>query len=592
MKRGDGREQKLSRHRRAERALRVGLVVLLLGVMDAGRVRGQMTAELEAGYWAGIMCSAVFMAGRSPEDVIREELDGLAVPGDGSVASPVIDHNAHAVTVAYAGSETPRIAVFREGWGSVLLPPGSTLDDVKALPNAWVRGPMPARDASQLPWPSGDLVRPAPPPAEIDRTKLAAAIEGAFAERKDEPHKTLGVVVVYRGEIVAERYAPGWGPYTQYRSWSTAKSLTSALVGILVGQGKLDPAKPAPIAEWRDADDSRGAITLENLLHMSSGLNSPGNATSKAYFGGVDAAAAAAGRALEAEPGTRFKYSNFDTLLLVQSIKEVLGGGVNYWNFPRRGLFDQIGMNHTFAETEAHGNFILSSQVYTTPRDLARFGLLYLNDGVWQGKRILPEGWVDYTRRPIPAPMPDSGRRGYGAQFWLMGGDSRVPSDTYSTAGHRGQHATIVPSADVVVARMGLDPRQDSGWDQEQFVADILDAIGEEPIRFSEIYDDILRPAGCAAAFCHSEDRELGNMDLHTRDSAYGSLVGVTASGELCADSGMLRVSPGDPDASLLWAKLGGTPPCGGSMPAANGLLDQIQIDRIRRWISEGARND
>ena len=149
----DTREWQHDKHLRAARASLVGLVALLLGVMDISVARAQMNPELEAGYWAGMMCSAVFIAGRSPEDVIREELDGLAVPGDGSVAPPVVDRIARAVTVAYVGSEIPRMAVFREGWGSVLLPPGSTLDDVNALPNAQVRAPMPARDATQIPWP-------------------------------------------------------------------------------------------------------------------------------------------------------------------------------------------------------------------------------------------------------------------------------------------------------------------------------------------------------------------------------------------------------------------------------------------------------
>ena len=135
-------------------------------------------------------------------------------------------------------------------------------------------------------------------------------------------------------------------------------------------------------------------------------------------------------------------------------------------------------MRRTFPETDAHGNFVLSSQVYTTARDLARLGLLYLHDGVWQGERILPAGWVAYTREPAPARKPEDERDwGYGKQFWLFDRDPRVPRDTYSTAGHRGQHATIVPSRNLVVARTGLDPRTGSGWDQAQLVADVLAAI-------------------------------------------------------------------------------------------------------------------
>jgi CubicO group peptidase (beta-lactamase class C family) len=140
--------------------------------------------------------------------------------------------------------------------------------------------------------------------------------------------------------------------------------------------------------------------------------------------------------------------------------------------FPRRELFNKIGMRHTFPETDPQGNFILSSQVYTTPRDLARFGMLYLHDGVWEGDRILPEGWVEYTRSPAPA--NESGR--YGAQWWLYGADPRIPDDTFSTAGARGQLCTVVPSKDLVVVRTGIDPR-DGKWDQIGFVAAIIAAL-------------------------------------------------------------------------------------------------------------------
>ena len=217
---------------------------------------------------------------------------------------------------------------------------------------------------------------------------------------------------------------------------------------------------------------------------MSSGLESEGAWTLEAYWGGIDTGAAVARTHLEATPGKRWKYSNYDTLLLVRAMREVIGDDAAYLTFPHRALLHRIGMRDTVPELDPYGNFILSSQVYTTARDLARFGLLYQNDGVWNGERILPEGWVEFTAKPAPATLllPEEHRAyaGYGAQFWLYGRHPRLPADAYSTSGARGQHATIVPSRDLVVARTGLDPLFESGWDQPAFVADVLSAISPQ----------------------------------------------------------------------------------------------------------------
>jgi CubicO group peptidase (beta-lactamase class C family) len=233
----------------------------------------------------------------------------------------------------------------------------------------------------------------------------------------------------------------------------------------------LDVHAPAPIPEWRNPLDPRGAITLDHLLRMSSGLQSSGNQTPLGYWGGIDIAADAASAPLERAPGTRWKYSNYDTILLLRAARVVLGDEA-YAAFPREALLDRIGMYHTFPETDPFGNYILSSQVYSTPRDLARFGLLFLNDGVWNGERILPEGWVAYSTRQAPTqdPRSRSDGWGYGAQWWLLG------TDSYTSAGRRGQFATVVPSRGVVVVRTGLDP-EPSRWDQSGFVARVLETI-------------------------------------------------------------------------------------------------------------------
>ena len=435
--------------------------------------------SLLAGWKAGIACSAVFVAGRDPAAVIAEEL--AAMPPAAHLPDPEWDAGSRIASARYAADRPPRLAVHRPGTGCTILPPGSTPTDARALPRIDVPA---ARRAAGSSWPDGDLRASDPMPDGLDRA-VAAAFDGATY---GDGTQTLGVAVVHGGALVAERYRPGFGPETRYRTWSVAKSLTGALVGILVGRGRLTLDAPAPIPEWHGAPgDPRAAITLAHLLHMSSGLQRRGAVSYPIYFGGADSVAEVTGAPLEATPGSRWHYANRDTLLLVRSIRSALGDDAAYHAFPYRALFHRIGMRHTVAELDVGGNFVLSSQVWTTPRDLARFGLLLLRDGVWNGERILPEGWVEYMRRPAPARPTGvralwrygvSGLLGYGAQVWLMGGLPWLPDDAYAALGSRGQCITVVPSKDLVVVRTGLDPEpSDVLWRQDRFVSDVIDAL-------------------------------------------------------------------------------------------------------------------
>ncbi len=473
----------------------IGGFVALAGVMATQTAAGQadMTLEdsmtvaaLAAGQAAEVMCSQVFLSGRDPADVLREELDGIALAPRGLYPRGTLadSESRSALSVSMYGED--RYSVMRPGLGCVLMPRHSTLDDTTSLPA--IDLPSRKREAARLAWPEGDLLPNTPLPPEVDRQRLDAALEMAFTAEKYRPSLTTGVVVVYRGRIIAERYRAGWGAHIGYRTWSTAKSITSALVGIMVGAGKLDVEAPAPIPEWRGKGDPRGEITLANLLHMSSGLNTDGGGgplTNQAYWGGVDTRALIARTPLEVEPGTRWKYANFDTMLLLSSVKTVMGDDQAFLRFPYEALFHRIGMWHTVMEPDPYGNFIGSSQVYTTARDLARLGLLYLHDGVWNGERILPEGWVAYSVTPAPtttgAARPNGW--GYGAQWWLFGEHvPNVPDDAFTSAGARGQFTTVVPSRDLVVVRRGLDRIRFEGgtnWDQAEFVADVLGAISE-----------------------------------------------------------------------------------------------------------------
>jgi CubicO group peptidase (beta-lactamase class C family) len=230
---------------------------------------------------------------------------------------------------------------------------------------------------------------------------------------------------------------------------------------------------PAPIHEWQYPGDSRQAITLRHLLNMSSGLESGGSNTNAVYFGGQNAISAITGTRLEVEPNTRWQYANNDTLLALRALRHVLNDDHRYLQYPYVELFHRIGMYHTRMETDHAGNFIGSSQVYTTTRDLARFGILYLQNGVWNGERILPPGWADFVATAAPARPRAENERGYGGQFWLLDTFDGIPRGTYTTAGNKGQYVTIIPERNMVVVRTGVDPLG-TRWEHEAFIRSVL----------------------------------------------------------------------------------------------------------------------
>ncbi len=420
--------------------------------------------HIAAGYNALFTCSAHFIAGRPLDDIKDVE---LADTRSLDLPDPVIDENRYLVSVDYGG-DSPQIAVWRQGMGCTLLPPDRGITDVPRLPYVQYREPP---DVSDLPWPMGDRVRVSEPPG------LHPLLDQAFDGRSfGEDSLTTGIVILRNGNIIAERYREGFGPWSGYRTWSTAKSISASLIGIAIGKGILDPDRPAPIPEWQQPGDPRQAILLRDLLWMSSGLFSGGNNTAAVYFGGQDVISAVTTTPLEVPPGTRWKYANNDTLLALRALRSRLSNDLTYLRFPYDELFHRIGMYHTFMETDHAGNFVGSSQVYTTTRDLARFGLLLVNDGVWQGERILPEGWTGFVSTPAPTRAPVPGKQGYGAQFWLFGTLEGLPHDTYTSAGNKGQYVTVIPSRKIVVVRTGVDPKG-RRWDQPVFTARVLEQL-------------------------------------------------------------------------------------------------------------------
>lgn len=453
----------------------IGLLIFSAGTSFAA-CKNMMA--LFTAYKAKRLCSDVFISMRDPETIQSQDLAAVrTIPTE-------IDYAGKAVTVTFQGKIRKR-AIYREGCGCTLV---NYASEEEVLNQARVYVEPRPRHPQNVPWPMGDLIPKTELPTGVDKVKLAEAMDKAFSEPDPKkPRRTRAVVVVYDGRIIAERYAPGFSQSTPLLGWSMTKSVTNALIGILVGQGRLLIQEPAPVPEWSGADDPRGAITLDQLLRMSSGLKFIEEYTKNSdatcmLFGTHDTAAYAASQPLETEPDSKWSYSSGTANILSRLVRHTIGGtSADYFAFPRRALFNRIGMRSAIMEPDASGTFVGSSFMYATVRDWARFGLLYLQDGVWEGTQILPEGWVDYSRRPTPkAPQ---GR--YGAQFWLNAGDPSdktkrtmplLPADAYFAMGFEGQSVTIIPSKKLVAVRLGLSQAK-GAWNLEEFLADVLKAI-------------------------------------------------------------------------------------------------------------------
>lgn len=415
------------------------------------------TRAMAAGYKALMICGAVKNAeaaggARTVESVEANELVGIYPELDPLVREMTAEMGANYVSVAWDEAMPPRVAVWRPGRGCAIMPVG------------WTEG-IGGSAAVEVGPEAGFETGVARDPAALEAV-LAAARAGGYGEGAN----TTGMVILQDGRLMAEWYAPGFGPDTPQRTWSVAKSLAGTVIGAAVQRGEVDINAPAAIADWTRDGDSRGGIILDQLMRMSSGLTSDtaGNRTDALYFGGVGVDEQATTWPLIAIPGTRYRYANNDTLLAVLSIAET------FEEHPPAELFRTLGMHDTWAETDWRGNYVLSSQVWSTARDLARFGQLYLDDGVHDGVRILPEGWRDYVSRPS-GPQP-RGEQGYGATFWLMNKSEGVPPDTISANGNRGQYVVIAPSRDIVIVRRGEDPAGER-FDVIGFTRDVLAAL-------------------------------------------------------------------------------------------------------------------
>jgi CubicO group peptidase (beta-lactamase class C family) len=449
------------------RILKLAGAVLFLSAPASSQIVAQPSAgayqrAVAAGYKAALYCSGIFNAGRSPAQIDADELAGIYPEYDQIVPTlqAKVDNDLRSVEVAFDPHLPPRRAKWSKGRGCVTLPVGSSVPATRE--NA---GPPSIAGADPRRWPQGDAgISPRSPPA------LAKTVSRAFNDAYGAGTKTVGVIVVQRGRVVAERYARGFGPFVSNRTWSVGKSIAGTLIGLNNAGSMNDPAS---VPQWK-AGDPRQSITLDNLLRMASGLHSDtaGNRTDAIYFGGTTVDEQAVSWPLEALPGTRFRYANNDILLAVYATRQAIGEG-RYRRLPD-SLFGPLGMTHTLAETDWHGNYILSSQVWSTARDLARLGLFWVQDGVWAGKRLLPEGWMQTMTTPS-GPQPANGP-GYGATMWLFGPDQGLPTGSFAAQGNRGQYVMVIPSRQLVVVRRGEDGGA-ARFDIARFAADVAAAL-------------------------------------------------------------------------------------------------------------------
>lgn len=468
----------------------LALALALLPAWAAGQQQenydywGHQREMVRRGQQAVFQCNGLFTSGRTLEQVFERELAFLPEPvGTPAGGDYRVDWDLKAVEIGAPGPVPVMRAAFREGIGCVVLAPDQTLADVDRLPELTL--PPPPGDPARIPWPDGDLTEDRPLPAGIDAGALQAASDWAF-DRPTPEQTTISLLIVHDGRIIHERYAPGFDMSTRTRTWSTAKSIAATLIGMLVDDGRLELDAPLGfdfLPEGRAAKaDPRRRITLRHALNMSSGLEPVDNdrleyaiGSGMSYWAGAGSVRGARSRALIREPGTRWDYENYDTLLAVYAMKLALGGEQAYAEFPRKALLDRIGMRNTLVSTDRFGDFILSSQVYTNARDLARFGMLYLQDGMWNGERLLSQEWIDFVRTPAPAAAELGGM--YGGQWWLVPEGRRdVPKDAYSTAGNRGQYTLVAPSHGMVIVRRGLDYGR-QGFDRWDLLREVLKAV-------------------------------------------------------------------------------------------------------------------
>jgi len=460
--------------------------VLSLALALPAQLPSKEMAQAGAAYAAKVTASAIFVSGRSLDSVLEQEfapsrpLDAMLKP----LLRFDIDRSARTVTCRLGMMRAT--AIYHEGLGCSLVQ-----GPVDARRRRYAR-PLPAFElAAQhplLPWPLGERITPAPHTG-IEHGKLQAALDLAFAEpNPSKPVFTRAVVVVHKGQLVAERYADGFHAQMPLPGWSMSKTLTNALVGVHVQRGSFDVHGRPTVSDWREEGDLRAGIRNHHLLAMNAGLawnedySDPDSDALKMLLTSRDHGEVYAQKQAASPPGQRYQYASGATNLLCRELRSAYDSQLAYWQMPAR-FFQRLGMHTAVLETDPNGTFVGSSYCYASARDWAKFGLLYLQDGVMSGERVLPAGWVQRSTSSDACPA-SNGR--FGWQLWLNrdpDGDGPkqrrwpdLPDDLFHMDGHEGQYVIVSPQHQLVIVRLGCTKA--GGFPLTAFVRAVLDAAG------------------------------------------------------------------------------------------------------------------
>jgi len=448
------------------------VVFLLVLALAYGLWYAWRAFPIISGYGAKNMASAVFLQHRDPSAILKEELDFFPV----SKGTYTIHPQDSSVTGSVWGF-AKRKAIYRTGLGCTLV---NDLSEAEIRNQHFSLPAIPSQNRDTIAWPYGDKISDSLTP-NIDTKAMQQAIDSAMQmpSKRGTAAYTRAFLVVYDGKIVGERYAPGFNKNSVLIGWSMTKSLNAAVIGVLVKEGKLNPNAPAPVPEWQHTNKEK--IRLKDILQQSSGLdytedyNAPSEATNMLFKRG-DMGTFMAKLPLKNEPGTVFNYSSGNANLLSRIIRQTVGDSV-YAAFPYKALFHKINMYSLVLEPDASGTYVGSSYSYATARDFARFGLLYYNNGVWNGEQLLPVNWVKETIQPAAA----NKQQRYGYQFWLNGVDDKdpgkrwfpdAPADMYFADGYGGQNIFIIPSKKLIVVRLGVRT-----VDENKYLREVIAAI-------------------------------------------------------------------------------------------------------------------
>lgn len=442
-------------------------IALLFGlVLIGGAIYVNTLMPIITGYAAKNLCSDVFVSGRDAKEIEDIDLNFSFI----KFTRNKVDREEKSVTSRFLWGRSK--AIYREGFGATLVRDAS---EEELRRETYAADTDPGFRPDTTLWPLGDIV-PDTIDTGIDRTTLTE-IAGKLFDDTVYGGIPFAFVVLHKGIPVAEKYRQGLGKDTRFLSWSMAKSFTNALAGVLVSMGKMDISEPAGIEEWKD--DERSRITLNDLLQMQSGLEWNEDYGSRSdvnlmLFDKGDMSRFAVAKPIEHPAGTRWKYSSGTANVLTSLIRNEFDSDTSCYAFVHDNLLEKIGITDAVFEVDPSGDLVGSSYLYATARDYARFGLLYINNGVFCGERILPEWWVDYTRTPASA---SEGK--YGALFWLNRSRQypSAPEDMYSCQGHDGQMIFILPSSDLVVVVLGFSHRPDNALDFDLLLRDILKTV-------------------------------------------------------------------------------------------------------------------